>query len=328
MDWVKKWFPPLLKLALLIFAIYMLVTRIDSHDWQQLSFRYSAGLTTAFFAAFAGLSFLNHWLDAVNWKRVQSILKPISKKTALLQNIKCMGLAFVTPANAGELAGRYLLQSEKEHRKRAAFLTFWMHMPKLASKLLISIPALSFLFYLQNPKLISWLPVVAGLWLTILTGYFLTKKVINAIARLRIRKLKLEDYIVNNRPTTVTKFYLLSLSGVRFLAYNLQFGGLLVMLSQGSLPYTFWFAIPAFYLITTVIPTWNAFDFLIKGVVAVYFFQQFTDNNALVVLSSTAVWLMNMALPATLGLALVKPSEIRSGFRWKWKSENHYERVR
>lgn len=314
---MKKYAAHVLKGLFIAAAALLLVYRLKGEDFQNITWNASLPATLAGGLIFLFLTLLNHGLDALSWQIIQRIVMPLRFLTALTQNLKCLGLAFITPANTGELAGRYFLQNSPENKKRALFLTFWMHLPKLTSKLLISIPATALLLkhyhYFNNTSLY----ISGAIWLAILLGYFNARWVLRKLSNLKIKKWPLGDYIIGHRPTLLEKTKILAWAGLRFAAYNMQLGILLIALSaQEPSPY-FWLSIPAFYLVATVIPSVNAIDFVVKGFIAVYFFQYFFQNEAVVVMASTGVWLINMAIPALAGLLIIKPGEIRKQLKWK-----------
>lgn len=317
---MKKYAALVLKGLFISLAAGLLLYRLQGEDFQNIAWNATPGLTLAGGCLFLLLSLLNHSLDALSWQIIQRIVAPLSFLKALKQNLKCLGLAFITPANSGELAGRYFLQNSPTNKKRAVFLTFWMHLPKLTSKLLVSIPAVAVLLHHYGYLHARELLLAGFIWATVILAYFNARWILRKISGLKIKRWNLKDYIIGHRPTPHEKAQVLIYAGLRFATYSFQMGMLLLALSAQEPNSLFWLSIPAFYLMAALVPTINAFDFVIKGFLAMYFFQYFFENEAVVVLASTGVWLINMAVPALAGLLLIKPGEIRQQLKWKGQS--------
>ncbi|MGB0177146.1 MAG: lysylphosphatidylglycerol synthase domain-containing protein, partial [Owenweeksia sp.] len=60
----------------------------------------------------------NIYIDALFWTRVHSMLEDVRVMRGLKINLICYTLSFVTPANSGEWAGRYVMMSEQQNRKK------------------------------------------------------------------------------------------------------------------------------------------------------------------------------------------------------------------
>lgn len=310
----------ILKLLLIGGALYLLSQRVDPQDFKLLAWPASTGVLLLTILLLGLGTVTNLGLDALSWQMVQGLLRPISFGLALRQNMQCQGLAFVTPANSGEIAGRYALQHEKAHKKQSLFLTFWMHLPKICSKIMLSAPLAAYLAVERYQWSPIWLEASLLLALAIGSAYLLTRRILKILARYRLGKWPLHQYIIAGKPSPRQKLSLLAWAGLRFLTYCGQMGLLLWFFSASALPPYFWLSIPAFYLLATVVPSINAFDFAVKGALAVYFFGPILGQEALVIAASTLIWLFNMAIPSIIGLAMLPSAAIGRAMRWKWKS--------
>lgn len=296
----------LLKGSLLVLAVVLFVYRWPWQSWPTLTAPTARPYFWAWLGGFLLLTVLNLSLDATTWLIVQRLVRPLRWRQALLHNLQCYALAFITPLQSGELAGRYFLQPP-EHRQKALYLTFWMHAPKLSSKLLVALPLL---FWAFGQRSFGW-PVA----LVLLIGfiYFYLERALRLLQRFQLGKWPLKNFLIAGRPSRREKAVLLGINALRFLIFSGQLGLTLYLLRPEALSLKLLLSIPGYYLLSAVIPTWTALDFLIKGTLALYFFQWMEGQAATIALASMAVWLFNVALPALVGFSFWRPSQ------WQWK---------
>lgn len=303
---VKKLLFALLKLSLIALALYFISQKIDWQDFKNIEWSWSLRSFWALFI-FLSLWLLNILLDAVAWQKVQSILQAIPLKLAVLHNLKCYGLSFISPVNSGEVIGRYIIQDQAENRSKSLYLTFWTHAPKLFSKALLSFLIIPFLF--PDLSAIYRLALLVLFFLGLLL-YLRLEKFLSWLAKKRWGRREFKNYIVTGKPLLPQKLILLGLNGIRFLIYSAQLGLVLWGLQLSDFSFTILLSIPVYYFISALIPSYTGLDFLIKGALSLYYFELFTPNNLGFALASTFVWAFNWAIPATLGLISLKGQEL------------------
>lgn len=302
-----------LKAVIILLALYLLGLKLNWQSLQNVTLTDSATTwllcSTVFLVLFTG----NISLDAYNWQLVQSIIRPISLYRAFMHNLKSYALAFITPVNSGELAGRYLVQTEGSHRQKTLFLTFWTHAPKLFAKISVAFPMLYALLRKEMPQTAWLLLLSTGLSLI---AYFNLEKLISAVNHWQVKRFKLKNYLVKGRPLAHEKLRLIIVNMLRFLCFSGQLAAVLWLLQPEDVSASTLMAIPVFYFITAIIPTWAAVDFLVKGVLSLYFFKYFSNQEELFLIASTVVWLFNVAAPAIAGLVKFDTRELKK-FRRK-----------
>lgn len=294
-----------LKVALLILAGFLFLRKWENQELRSLELDLGAGEFWLWLIAFLGLGLLNLACDARNWQLVQSLVRPIAWREAVVHNLQCYALAFITPLNSGELAGRYWLQKHPAHRRKAVFLTFWMHLPKLLSKVMVA--GAVFLWAVPLPYQALGL-LILGL---LLMAYLTLERWMTQLEGCHLWRWRLGEYLVAGRPWKREKLHLLALNALRFLAFSSQLAVVLMILAPEELSSGVLLSIPAYYLLSAVVPSWAAVDFLIKGTLALYYFRAFTEQTSLLALAGIIVWAVNVALPALGGFLLLKPSEWR-----------------
>ncbi len=303
---VKKVIFPATKFILLALAIYFFSQKIGSTDFKNLNWQWQSNSIIALFL-FLLFWLLNLILDAKAWQIVQSTLSRIELSKAIQHNLKCYGLAFISPVNSGELVGRYIIQEDPDHQRKALFLTFWTHAPKFFSKALLSFLIIPFLF----PKLdISFKLLIWGSFLILSLLYIRLEKWISLVAEKKWGKREFKNYLVKGQPRMSMKLKLLGLNLSRLLVYSLQLTLCLWTFGISDLSLSIVLSIPVYYFISALIPSYTGLDFLIKGTLSLYYFDMFSDNNLGFAIATTIIWAFNWAIPSTVGLASLKKNEL------------------
>ncbi len=304
----KKWLFRILKITLVFVASYLLWLKLEKSQFRdfELSLELNRSLISLFL--FSLLWFLNITFDAIAWQKIQALISPISIKKAIWQNIKCYGLAFITPLNSGEILGRYIVQEDQTHRSKALFLTFWTHGPKLFSKTIVSLLIACLWFINAGQMAYTLLAFMATLFSLVI--YFSLEKIISSLHQRQLFKYPLAHYLIKGEPDSKLKSVLLGIHSFRFLIFSAQLLISLYFLQPESIKLEILYAIPLYYFISAVTPTFAGLDFLIKGALSFYFFSFFSDQSLVFVIGSTLVWFFNMAIPSLIGLASLNRSEL------------------
>lgn len=94
---------------------------------------------------------------------------------------------------------------------------------------------------------------------------------------------------------------LLLISALRFFVFSLQF--LLVLTAFGAtFSLDIFYAIIIVYFFTTLTPSLFMGKLFIRENYALFVLAPFVDNQLIILLASFSVWIINLALPALVGL--------------------------
>ncbi len=298
---IKSKIPVTLKWLVFVLAIGVVYQKLQRYSWYDL---YSVEFhdPQVYLPLFLLLAGLNLFLDAFIWKIIHRIVEPIQTLRALSINLMSYALAFITPVNAGELAGRYFNLKDKAAKNKVLQLTFWSHFPRLVVKVVVLICA-SFWLLPELNKAQLWglrfiqLLLVAGLVLI----YFKWNNFQRWFQSKNIRNWQFQKYILAERPNLTEKTKLLSLAAFKFTTYNMQFICLLLLFGNVEfsgllLGQVFWF-----YALSAFVPSVAAFDFLTKSAIGLVIFSNLPELQPVIVQASLLMWLCNVALPALAG---------------------------
>lgn len=323
--WYKSALPLVIKIVLLAISSWFLYRKIDLNSFEGI-FDHVPKHLWSIIAAFILLWFLNLYFDALFWKKVHGMIEKVRLLRALKINLICYSLNFITPAQGGDLAVRYVMMSEASNRKKSFFLNLWMYLPKFFARLIIGGIALGILLpYLDLAG--SWTALLLTFLLCIILFflYFSLKKIQKKLQFKNIRSLKLEHYLLDGRPTNYEKARFLLIAIVRFLTFNTQFAIILFIFSDGDLPSHIWFAIPVYYLVSSLLPSFAFADFILKGAIAVWFFEPITNNEGLLIATSLSLWLVNVAFPSFLGLYFILKTDLYRSIKTKFSRRSPNE---
>jgi uncharacterized membrane protein len=96
------------------------------------------------------------------------------------------------------------------------------------------------------------------------------------------------------------------LSGIRYSVFCLQYWLILKAFNIDLIAVKELMLIPVCFLIASIIPTLLLSEIGVRSSVAVFVFGMVTDNIIAIVLASLLLWIINIALPAMLGLFNLK----------------------
>lgn len=302
-SWFKKpLFQWVLKLALLCLALFFIQKKLNQNLWDSLN-GLSLYRATLWVPLFVLLWLLNFWLDALLWQKAIQPLRPITLGSAFVNNLRFYAYSFISPANTGGLLARMSTFASKEDRTIASLLSTELGLARYLSRMSIGLGTALWLlgiqFVPQSIAIAAAILCFAGFvlltkyWIP-LTAWLPWKKWLNKVNLLHADKalpVKTEKHLL----------HLFGLACLRFLTYTSQFAVLLLLFGT-PIEAKIFLAIPAFFLLSNLLPSFPAADFLIKGAIGLAVFQYFEDYPELLLASTTLLWACNWALPALVGV--------------------------
>jgi hypothetical protein len=255
----------------------------------------------------------NWGVEALKWKILVQHLQPISflrSFRAILSGLS-VSLALNTPNGSGEYVGR-VLYVKQGNRIRAVTLTFVGSISQLIVTMVLGVVGLLLLrdnFYNATYPMVHlsviWIDtiiygcVVATTALVVL--YFRLSWLIRLLERIRFVKKysffikKLEDFHWREL------LKVLILSSLRYAIFVVQYL-LLLQLFKVEIPLwqSFWL-ITVMFLALAIVPTIALAELGVRGKLSIYLFGVFSTNTLGIVLTATAIWLINLVVPALAG---------------------------
>lgn len=305
---LKNWSKRIAKALLFIILVYLTYNQIlKSLNWkEQFSEIQSKFNKDSYFLIFfiIAFSFLNLSLDALRWRM---LLKHIYKVT-FFQSLKAvfsgLSIAIITPNKVGDFLGRIIyLPSNK--KTSGALSTLIGSFAQLTITYFLGI--LGLLYFMFNyPTWWSYYLLIGGciLFFTILYFYFNLPKFKKYEYRFRnIRLLKVLLWTLG-RYNKIQLAQVLLLSLMRIIVYNLQFIIIAYILGIEFYLLDAIFLTPLMFWLISLIPSFLLADIGVRAYVSQLIFVQsgIISQDLAIMTASIIIWLLNIILPALLGL--------------------------
>lgn len=259
------------------------------------------------------LMFANWSCEAYKWKVLINHIQPISffrSFKAILSGLS-ISLALNTPNGSGEYIGRVLYIKEG-NRIRAVTLTFVGSLSQLIITIVSGTIGLfilqnSFIALAQTHELMSRLSLHAILYgcvlfsILLLVIYFEISYLTRFLEKLPwVSKFayfiqKLEDFGWKEL------LKVLGISFLRYMVFVIQYILLLQVFNVGISIVTSLWLITIMFLALAIIPSIALAELGIRGKISIFLFGLFSTNTVGIVLTASAIWLINLIVPALAG---------------------------
>ena len=242
---------------------------------------------------------LANWsLEVIKWKSLVQFIKPISYTDAARQSLASLTASLITPNRIGEY-GAKAIYYQKNERAKIMLLNFVGNFVQMGMTLLFGCLGSVILWddiSLPTTQIESLLGFVIVSAVGIATAVFLKNKWLDTYVAAKNQMFKIPHFILKK-----SSLY----SFLRYLVFSHQF--YLFLLFFGiDIEYTT--AMPiifTMYFISSVIPGFVLFDWLVKGSVAVSLFGLFGVDELVVLSITSLMWMLNFALPSIAGMVFV-----------------------
>ncbi len=286
-----------IKLLVVSLAFAIIMRKVDDSVLTQTELIFSL-LTTnlaisLFFLGFVlALSLINWCLDIFKWQLLVKQITPITFNHSAQQTFTAQTASLLTPNRIGEY-GVKALYYPKKIRKKIVGLIFINHTAQMMATCFYGCIGLILLgidhFLNINYQYITYM-IIPVVFLILIIFKFKRELFIFKMIHWLTQLISVKVHIKN-----------IILSILKYLVFTHQFY-LLLMLFPIQMDYLeAMYAIFSIYFIASVIPSFIAFDWLIKGSVAVTIFGFLGVSDVYILGITSMMWLLNFGLPAAIG---------------------------
>ncbi len=257
---------------------------------------------------FIPLLYLNYWLETKKWQ--VGLGSHISTTKAYRTILVGSAVSIFLPNRTGEFLGR-ALAVPKELKLKAVYSSLVGRLSQLVVTLFLG----SIFLFTHNPLLELNNQKINFVWLSFiafLISIILTLVLFNSEKMLNIGFLKKISFVQKtiNKLTFVNTqqtWKILGLSLLRFSVYVVQYILLIYLFQNKSINMiTTLMGICSLFLLLAIIPSNFFTDLGVRGLLVLWIFQNYLEYEPTgLVLSSTFLWLLNVALPAIIGWVLL-----------------------
>ena len=300
---IYKYFNLIFKILIGVFAFAFIVLKIKSGLSDNLGYIKSTKINYIYIVLTLFLMFVNWGLEIYKWKYLIRKCVQVSFLNAFRYVLSGITVSLITPNRVGEIPARVFLLEKKEQRKNLIWLTGLGSF----SQLMVTILAGTLAFYFTSNYFFEYLS--NSLLLMSLTGVFFLILVYVFYQKLPLLFNKIPFFnridSENIHLSFTEMIKLLFLSGLRYAVFCLQFW-LALKVFQIELIGKEILLVPICFLIASIIPTMLLSEIGVRSSVAVFVFGMVSDNVIAIVLASLLLWIINIAIPALLGLFNIK----------------------
>lgn len=320
---VKKSLNIGLRIVVALLAFWFIYRQVFlSGDFTDFSQGFSDKLTSPGFRLMIALVLIlmpiNWGIEAIKWQLLINHVEPVSYFNAFRSVLTGISMSLFTPNRIGEFFGRVFTLKLIDPLK-GVLLTIVGSISQLMATFLFGLVSLLFFIGsfvgLSEPwhrHLYVGIVLVVLLLILLMIMLFLRAPLLSSKIHSIIRPgwKKIHEYItVLQSVNRIILLRVLLLSMSRYLVFSFQFYILLRAFDLQIPLFSAFILISMTYLVVTAIPSIALIDLGIRGSVAIYFLSLYFPDNTMVatpILSvTTFLWIINLALPALLGLLFI-----------------------
>lgn len=266
---------------------------------------------------------VNWGIEAYKWQILIRHVEHVSLWQAMKSVYTGITVSLFTPNRVGEFFGR-LLTLKNAHPMKGAFLTISGSVSQLLTTLLMGFISICFYIptYFDLHKT-SHLLIYSGLVLlliiigSIMIAMYLKASSISGLAKSFVRPgwRKIRGYLrVMRQLDRRILLKVLMLSMLRYFIFSTQYYILLRTFGLSIPWYHAFILISMTYFVMAAIPTIALVDLGIRGSVSIYFIGQYFGDkigtSVAILAASTAIWIINLAIPALIGMLFISRLKI------------------
>lgn len=247
---------------------------------------------------------VNWFLEIIKWQTLVSTIKSITLFEASKQSLSSLTASLLTPSRIGEYGAKAIYYPKFE-RPRVLVLNFLGNTGQMITTIIFGMiglfffkESLSITLRINSLKWIVFAVITLFIFVSITKKYWMKYWI------------KFFNHI-QSIPNKIHKKNLL-FSILRYLIFSHQFYFLLMIFGAEINYSTAMPIIFTMYFISSIIPSFVIFDWIIKGSIAVSLFNLYGINEIIILSITSLMWLLNFALPSVIG----------SYFVLTFKSEN------
>lgn len=254
---------------------------------------------------------VNWGIEAAKWKYLIRKIETISFKKAFNLVITGITVGLITPNRVGEIPARVFLLQSTNNKKELLTATFIGAFSQLLVTIVVGFLAI---YFSHNNTFLTPFSFVIQFFIIsfsmlMIYSYFFPFWITNLLKK--IPYLSKKEYLIFNPIFSANeKKNVLLLSLFRYSIFFIQY--YLVLAAFGihfnSLQEIGLIAIC--FLFASIVPTFIFSEIIVRGSVALFVFNFISSNDVAIFSASLVLWLLNVALPASIGIFGLKKLQL------------------
>lgn len=254
------------------------------------------------------LMLVNWSVEAIKWKMMMQRLEVIPFLRSLAAVFSGLTVSFFTPNRIGEYAGR-IFHLRKADRIKGTLVTILENLSQLIITIIIG--SVSLVIYLNKYLLVHayilWVTGVLMVLFSLAVLFIFLEVPFLDQSLLKFKKIKkMGSYLEALSSYKKSELLLLlALAFLRYVIFTYQFFILLEIFGIYA-PYPdVILLINMVFFVMTLVPTFALTEIGVRGAVATYFLSRISPDSLAILNSSVALWLINLVVPALLGILFI-----------------------
>ncbi|PTQ99833.1 hypothetical protein C8P68_102663 [Mucilaginibacter yixingensis] len=309
---VKRVVSYTLKAAIIVLAFTFIYRRLNNNanlnNFQHLVSQISRGRAVLVMSAVLGLMLANWLLEAAKWRYLAQRLSHITFWGSIEAVFCGLTWAIFTPNRIGEYGGRVMFLPQ---RKRVHGM-FAMAVGSFGQNVVTNVlGSIAILWFVANYLHVGvWvyagiLVLALALMSVMILFFFNIKWMVSFLNSIRFLRKYHRFFDIMGRYKFTELMRVMGFCLARFAVFSSQYY-LLIHMFIPELPlYEILLLIFVMFFIQSALPSLDLFDFGVRAYTADALFGYVTDQKIAIIASVTAVWFINLILPAILGSVFV-----------------------
>ena len=258
------------------------------------------------FAIFLILMPINWFFESLKWQKLTENIEKLTIWQSTKSVLRGLAVSMITPNRIGDFAGRVSVL--KIGNRTAGAMSSLIG--GYAQMLVIAVFAvLAFALKTKLPSQLRWAENNRSQFLIILIILILIAIILffnlgKFSSKIEFRKCQLLQNFIDGAKLYNSKqlFVIIGLSALRYLVFSFQFYVALIAFGADLELFAGLCTIAIMYGFVTIIPTFALAEWGVRGSVALFLFQPLSCSVVTIMAATIAVWLINVGLPAILGV--------------------------
>ncbi len=253
---------------------------------------------------------VNWGIESYKWKLITSPVEVISFKTSVKSVFSGICIGNIAPGRALEFAAKIVF-FKPENRPTITIIHFINGMFQMFITVSVGMVAIFYKsFYSSENSNITYLIITFGILLIL--GFFWSILNVEVIQK----KLSFLKWFKNIQEEQIIRLpinLIITLFGysiIRYLVFTFQFYFIYHSLAQNSEFFDVFMSISAYFMLTSAIPMISYIEPAIRAAIALFVFNGINNNEIVVILSSTIIWIINVVIPSLIGYIIILKEKI------------------
>ncbi len=254
---------------------------------------------------------VNWGIESYKWNIITQQLEPLSYRTSLNAVLAGICIGNIAPGRAMEFLAK-IYYFKPQNQPSATILHFINGMFQMLITVTVGLVAIAYKLYKSNQSVgFVYVALIGGMVMVL----FFVWAIFNVSwIQQKLKFIKWFKRMEGSEKLTFSKALitkLVILSVLRYIVFTGQFFIIYKVFVPDANSFHVFTSVAAYFMITSIIPMISFIEPAIRAAIAIIVFNAPTDNETLVVLTATLLWLINVVIPSIFGYIIILKEKIQ-----------------